>query len=248
MFRTLTSLVVLCCFFAGVRLDGQPDVPVGVPAGITVPVMLSTTIRSDKSKAGEPIRARVMQDVPFPGGGKIARGRNLSGHIVEINPTEVTLKFDRLLIDGKKEVPLRTSLRAIASMLAVQDAHIPTNSAGDRGNPPSMWNTQQIGGRDVVYGRPGDVLDGSERVGKSLGDGSIFAALRENLNGRCEGDANQLHAVWVFSSSACGAYGFGDLRVDHFGRTEPTGTIVLRSSSRIDIRSGSGLLLRIVGQ
>jgi hypothetical protein len=209
--------------------------------------MLSTTIRSDKSKAGEPIRARVMQDVPFPGGGKIARGQNLAGHIVQINPTEVTLTFDRLLL-GKQNVPIRTSMRAMASMLAVQDAQIPTNSAGDRGNPPSMWNTQQIGGRDVVYGRPGDVLDGSEQVGKSLGDGSIFVMLRENLNGRCEADSKQLQAVWVFSSSACGAFGFGDLRVDHYGRTNPAGTIVLRSSSGIDVRSGSGLLLRVIGQ
>ena len=247
MFRTAMSLVVLCCFSAGVRLSGQTGVPVDVPAGITVPVMLSTTIRSDKSKAGEPIRARVMQDVPFPGGGKIARGRNLSGHIMEINPTEVTLKFDRLML-GKQEVPIQTSMRAIASMLAVQDALIPTNSAGDRGNPTSMWNTEQIGGRDVVYGRPGDVLDGSEQVGKSLGDGSIFVTLRESLNGRCQDDSKQLQAVWVFSSSACGAYGFGDLRVDHFGQTNPAGTIVLRSSSRIDIRSGSGLLLRVIGQ
>jgi hypothetical protein len=243
MLRSVASLVILCCFFAGTRLHGQSSVPVG----ITVPVMLSTTIRSDKSKAGEPIKARVMQNVPLPGGGRIARGRNLSGHIVQINPTEVTLKFDRLQID-KQEVPLRTSLRAIASMLTVQDARIPTNSAGDRGNPPSMWNTQQIGGRDVVYGRPGDVLDGSERVGESLGDGSVFAALRQNLNGRCEGDANQRQAVWVFSSSACGAYGFGDLRVDHSGRTEPVGQIVLSSSSTINIRSGSGLLLRVIGQ
>ena len=168
MSRSTMSLLLLCCFFAGVHLNGQTGVPVDVPAGITVPVMLSTTIRSDKSKAGDPIRARVMQNVPLPGGGRIARGRNLSGHIVEINPTEVTLKFDRLLID-KQEVPLRTSLRAIASMLAIQDALIPTNSAGDRGNPPSMWNTQQIGGRDVVYGRPGDVLDGSEQVGEVPG-------------------------------------------------------------------------------
>ena len=247
MFRKVISLAVLCCFFAAVRLHGQTPVPLDVPVGITVPVMLSTTIRSDKSRAGEPIRARVMQNVPLTGGRRIARGRNLSGHIMEINSTEVTLKFDRLQID-KQEVPLRTSLRAIASMLAVQDAVIPTNSAGDRGNPPSMWNTQQIGGRDVVYGRPGDVLDGSEQVGRSLGDGSIFVSLREDLDGRCEDDSKQLQAVWVFSSSACGAYGFGDLRVDHFGRTNPTGIIVLRSSSRIDIRSGSALLLRVIGQ
>jgi hypothetical protein len=242
MFRIVALLAVLGCFFAVPSLSGQSD----IPAGITVPVMLSTSIRSDKSRAGEAIKARVMQDVPFPGGGKIARGRNVTGHIVEINPTEVTLTFDRLLLD-KQEVPLRTSLRAIASMLAVQDAHIPTNAGGDRGTPPSLWNTEQIGGRDVVYGRPGDVLDGSERVGKSLGDGSIFEVLGENLNGRCEGDAATLQAVWVFSSSACGAYGFGDLSVDHFGRTEPVGNIVLRSSSRIDIRSGSGLLLRVIG-
>ena len=243
MFRSVTSLLILGCFFASVRLNGQTN----VPAGITVPVMLSTTIRSDKSKSGEPIRARVMQNVPLPGGGRIARGKNLSGHIVQINPTGVTLKFDRLLID-KQEVPVRTSLRAIASMLAVQDARIPTNSAGDRGNPPSMWNTQQIGGRDVVYGRPGNVLDGSEQVGKSLGDGSIFVTLRESPDGRCEDDSKEPQAVWVFSSSACGAYGFGDLLVDHFGRTDPRGSIVLRSSSRIDIRSGSGLLLRVIGQ
>ncbi len=247
MFRRLTSFVVVYCFFAGGCLIGQTGVAVEVSAGITVPVMLSTTIRSGKSKAGETIRARVMQNVPLPGGGRIARGRHLSGHIIEINPTEVTLKFDRLLID-KQEVPLRTSLRAIASMLAVQDAQIPTNSGGDRGNPSSMWNTQQVGGRDVVYGRPGEVLDGSEQVGKSLGDGSIFVRLRENLNGRCEADSKQPRAVWVFSSSACGAYGFGDLRVDHFGRTNPAGLIVLRSSSGIDIRSGSGLLLRVIGQ
>lgn len=243
MLRNVTLLVVLFCFLAGPFLMGQSD----VPAGITIPVMLSTTIRSGKSKVGDMIKARVMQDVPFPGGRKIARGRNLSGRIVEINPTAVTLKFDRLLL-RKQEVPIQTSMRAIASMLAVQDAQIPTNSAGDRGNPPSQWNTQQIGGRDVVYGRPGDVLNGSEKVGKSLGNGSIFVVLTANPTGRCGGEAETLQAVWVFSSSACGAYGFPDLSVSHFGRSQPIGEIVLTSSTRIDIRSGSGLLLRVIGQ
>ncbi len=243
MLRNVTLLAVLCCFLSGLCLMGQSD----VPSGITIPVMLSTTIRSEKSKAGETIKARVMQDVPFPSGGKIQRGRNVTGQIVEINPTTVTLKFDRLLL-GKQELPIRTSMRAIASMLTVQDAQVPTNSAGDRANPPSLWNTQQIGGRDVVYGRPGDVLNGSEKVGNSLGDGSIFAVLSANPAGHCEGDGNTMQAVWVFSSSACGAYGFPDLSVSHFGRTQPAGEIVLKSSSGIDIRSGSALLLRVIGQ
>lgn len=244
MLRSVSLFAVLCCFLAGVCVRAQSN----IPAGITIPVMLSTTIRSDKSKPGETIKARVMQDVPLPGGGKIAGGKKLSGQIVAIDPTQVTLKFDELLLGKKEEVPIRTSLRAIASLLAVQDAQIPTNATGDRGTPPSLWNTVQIGGRDVVYGRPGDVLNGSEKVGKSLGDGSIFEVLSANPEGHCRGEPNTIRAVWVFSSSACGAYGFDDLSVSHFGRTPPLGEIVLKSSSKIDIRSGSGLLLRVIGQ
>jgi hypothetical protein len=243
MFRRVTLFAFVCCFFYGAYLKGQSI----IPAGITVPVMLSTTIRSDKTEPGDAIKARVMQDVPIPGGGKIARGNKLAGRIVEINPTQVTLTFDRLVL-GKQEVPIRMSMRAIASMMEVQQAQIPTNASGDRGTPSSLWNTLQIGGSDVVYGRPGDVLNGSQRVGQSLGDGSIFEMLSANPRGQCGDGAERLQAVWVFSSSACGAYGFADLSVDHFGRTEPVGDIVLRSSTRINIRSGSGLLLRVIGQ
>ncbi len=243
MLRSTIFLAALFCLLAGLCLAGETS----VPSGITIPVMLSTSIRSDKSKAGDTIKARVMQDVPLPGGGKIARGKNLAGRIVQINPTEVTLTFDRLLL-GKQEVPIRTSMRAIAGMMEVQNAQVPTNASGDRGTPPSLWNTVQIGDSEVVYGRPGNVLIGSDRVGQSLGDGSIFSILSANPTGRCEGEANTMRAVWLFSSSACGAYGFTDLSVSHFGRTKPVGNIVLKSSKRIDIRSGSGLLLRVIGE
>jgi hypothetical protein len=55
-------------------------------------------------------------------------------------------------------------------------------------------------------------------------------------------------ALWLFSTSACGLYGYDNLAIDHFGRTEPTGTIELSAKSgKLNIRSGSGLLLRVQG-
>jgi hypothetical protein len=50
-------------------------------------------------------------------------------------------------------------------------------------------------------------------------------------------------ALWVFSASACGTYGFDDLRIVHSGTTAPVGEIDLESKENIRIEAGSGLLL-----
>jgi len=65
---------------------------------------------------------------------------------------------------------------------------------------------------------------------------------------KCSGAINsdQKNALWVFSTEACGAYGFGDdLIIAHAGRTDPVGEVVLQGRKNVMVRSGSGLLLRV---
>jgi hypothetical protein len=65
----------------------------------------------------------------------------------------------------------------------------------------------------------------------------------------CRGavDGNdQPQALWVFSSDACGLYGFPHLKIANTGRTAHTGEIVLESErGEMKIRSGAGMLLRV---
>ena len=67
-------------------------------------------------------------------------------------------------------------------------------------------------------------------AGKYTSQG-VLAYASQDLGTECRGtiDGNtRPQAFWVFSVHACGAYGFGDVKILHSGRTEPVGVVVLR--------------------
>ncbi len=230
------------------QLFGQDKIPVGT----ILPVQLNSSLRSDKARAGEQISARVMQDVPLLGGRKIHAGAKVIGHIVSAGPAvngrmaDLSLRFDTLEI-GKRHIPITTNLRALATMMDVSEAQVP-ESGPDRGTSENEWTTDQIGG-EVVY-RGGVVANGSNVVGNSVLGSAVLVhvAAKPGLKCRGEVDGNdQLQALWVFSSDACGLYDLPNLRLAHAGRSDPVGQITLRSTKgNVKVPGGSGMLLRVI--
>jgi hypothetical protein len=223
-----------------------------VPVGIVIPVMLRTTLDARKATVGQKIAARVMQDVPLPSQARIRAGAKLTGHIVAVtrpgasSGSRIAMSFDRVVID--REVPITTSLRSLASMMEVFEAQLPTNAIDDYGTTTADWVTVQIGG-DAVYRGAGTVMTDNQVLGKSTIGGDVTAKLIASRDGGCRGAIagnDREQALWLFSPSACGAYGFEDLRISHAGRREPVGQIVLESDKNIHVRAGSGLLLRVI--
>lgn len=224
-----------------------------VPAGTLLPVQLETTVDAHHAKAGQEITSRIMQDVPLGNGKTIKAGAKLRGHIVEVNranscgKTRVVLIFDRLKTSAG-DLPIRTSLRAIGSLMEVFDAQLPTNAFADRGTSTSDWVTVQIGGAAVYRGN-GKVIDGADVVGKATEGGDVTAKPLPSKSAGCRGPSPGMpdQAFWLFSPAACGVYGFRDLQIANAGRDHPAGQIILESSGKLRIPSGSGFLLRVVG-
>ena len=223
-----------------------------IPAGTILPLRLNSALNSRKSKAGQAISARLMQDVPLARKSKIHAGAKVIGHLLEVIPATATsgarisFQFDTLEV-SKHKVPITTNLRALASMLEVEEAQIP-QAGPDRGTSQNSWTTVQVGG-DVVYRGGGPVARGLEVVGTPTSDG-VLVRLRENPEGKCRGETDgndRPQAMWIFSADACGAYGFSDLTIIEAGRSSsPPGQITLASTTgNFDIRSGSGILLRL---
>ena len=221
-----------------------------IPPGTILPVALNSSLNSRKARVGQVITARVMQDVPLPHG-TIPAGSKVIGHITNVKPADATsgaqvsFRFDTL-VTRKQRIPITTNLRALASMMAVEQAQLP-ETGPDRGTSANAWTTDQIGG-EVVYRGGGLVADGLRPVGESTTNG-VLVHLSTKPGSKCRGDiegTDRLQATWVFSSDACGVYDIPNLEIAHAGRTNPLGEITLASDKGdVNVRAGSGILLRV---
>ena len=224
-----------------------------LPRGTALPVMLSTTINSAKAKPGQPITAKLMQDVVLPSGERIRRGAKLEGRVVETTAgagsslARLVLRFDRLVDDGK-QYAIVASLRSLASMADVFEAQLPVGSFDEFGTSISDWTTVQVGGAAVYLGDE-TVRDGMQIVGQAPGFGITRAKLIAAPKRGCPANPEENQeeqSLWVFSPWACGTYGFEDLTISHHGNTAPVGAIEFSSPKVVHVRGGSGLLLSIL--
>jgi len=224
-----------------------------LPVGTMLPVQLNTTLRAGKLKPGDHVSGKLAQYVDV-NGVRLPRGTDVTGKVVQAigvsggSPARLALVFDRVRIQGR-EVPIITSLRALASMMAVFDAQLPSNLIDDYGSTIRDWNTIQIGGQ-AVYRGDGKVMDGSDVVARATTVGEVFGTPKTWPWSACARDraSNTIQSFWVFSTDACGVYGLEGLKLAHAGRTEPVGEIVLESPRKLEIRGGSGWLLMVVGE
>jgi len=238
---------------AGVGADRNS---VQIPAGTILPIRLNHGFSSNSTRVGQQLTGRIMQDVPLPnsrpGSGKIPEGSKVIGTILSVstagsnNAGKITFQFAQIEIHHRR-MAMVTNLRAIASPMEVQFAQIPETTSGF--GTPYVWATTSLIGGDVKYGVGGPVTDrGSQVVGEGTYDG-VLVHVRAQLESGCRGELEGSHdvqALWVFSADSCGVYGVSGTRIEHTGRSTPAGEITLSAESgNVNIRSGSGMLLRV---
>lgn len=214
-----------------------------LPSQTAIPVMFTHTVDAKKAKAGDVVSARTMQVVLLANGEQLPKGSLVTGHVIEAR----AFKFDEtpyavqqpsylsIELDQVANTPVATSVRAMATYLAVQEALTPQGID----ESDSLGAMVLIGGahyspiaKRVTDGPDDDTVAYNKRQG-------IFAHLLPGGAG-CDGTQTE-QSVAIFSPDACGLYGFVS---DHLTARE--GTFRLESTHRtVSIRAGSAALLQV---
>ncbi|HUK73864.1 MAG TPA: hypothetical protein VLV47_00145 [Candidatus Bathyarchaeia archaeon] len=232
--RVIFAVVLLCCYTSAVA-------PHKLPPGTALPIMLSTTVNARNDKAGQKIEGKLMQEVQLPSGIVIKKGARVIGQVVSIQkPSRIVLQFTELQEDHQT-IPLNASLRALAASQSVFQAGIPADAS--TAEQSDEWVTQQVGGDFVFRGR-GYVSSNQGKVGFWTGDGVVGRLSPGEDCPDSEGNGQE-QALWVFSTTACGVYGYDKkLTIAHDGQTAPLGQITLEFTGKeSQVRGGSGWLL-----
>lgn len=211
-----------------------------VPAGTVVPIMLSTTLDSDKAQPGQQVVGKIMDSVPLVSGGEIPEGAKVLGRVTAVAKADgktlsvLAVQFDRIVYRGR-EVPIVANVRALASMMAVYDAQVPFFEPDT--TPRSSVMLAPVGGEPAF--RPDNPEKSWGRYVRFSGD------LPPGCGSRIDQEGGS-GALWVFSPYACGAYGFGkSLAIAKDGSEDPVGNIILVAHKKVDVHAGSGWLLRV---
>ena len=133
-------------------------------SGTPVLAELSKTVKAKKVKAGDPVKAEVVQDVISHGKSVIRRGSKLLGHVTEARvrgkedaESRLGIVFDKAMLKGGGEMPLNAGIYAMAaaariSMVDKPDEMLPPSMMGGIGSNQTT-GPQPYGGRTTAPSR-----------------------------------------------------------------------------------------------
>jgi len=125
---------------------------------------LNTTLDAKKVKQGQPVKAKLEENVQIPNTEGLPKNTVLEGHVDQVQPSEnkgdstVVVTFDKAMLKGGKELPIK------ATVLQVSEPALMQQEAA--GGPPSA-------GGPAPMGAPGG---GGAAGGGSNGGGASGAA------------------------------------------------------------------------
>jgi len=206
-----------------------------IAAGSVIPAQLTKTVDAKKAKAGDPVEAKVTEDLKATNGQLVVpKDTKILGHITEAQAhtkeqkeSQLAIAFDHAVMKSGADVTLPMSIQAI---IAAPSSSPDNSNAQSEGQPVEMPSPGEVSQANA-NGRPmGGSTPAQETVPSSAGSD---APNKTGANARPQITANTQGVVGISNLSLSTAPAAGQ------------GSLVSSEKSNVKLESGTLLLLRV---
>ncbi len=219
----------------GQGAPANPPNSLQIAPGTALPVELSKSLDAHKNKPGDPVNAKIVQDLLSNGRVVIPRDTKVIGHVTEATPKEkgepgstLGIAFDKIVMKSG-EIPLNASIQALAK---------PEQQASAVANEPSNDN----------YGGP--MGGGISGPGTTAGRGGVEAGqVGAPQPAAPDGAGNPVSGSPASSAGAISAGTQGVVGLKGLSLSKGNqGSVVTSDSGNVHLDSGTQMILRTEGK
>jgi hypothetical protein len=208
-----------------------------IAPGTAIPAELAKSLDAKKNKVGDPVNAKVVQDLLSNGKVVIPRETKIVGHVTQVTPkakgepgSTLGVTFDRMILKGGREVPFNATIQALAR--PQQQVNPAANEPANNGYGGSV-GVGAGSGPGTSAGRPGAP---GEQVGgqqPSVPDASGNP-----------GVGSVPSTVGAISTGTQGVIGLKGLAISKGNE----GTAITSDSGNVHLDGGTQMILRVEGK
>jgi hypothetical protein len=208
-----------------------------IQPGTVIPAELDKSLDAKKIKAGDPVVAKVSQDLLSNGQVVIPAGSKITGHVTQAQThkgdtaSELGIAFDQIALKNGSEIPLHASIQAVAPPPRAAAFAGSGNEPMNEGAPASGSTMGGMGQRGGVTGAAGNT------------PGGAASPYPQDATGAPAAPAPSAGAG-VLSTGSQGAVGMKDVAL-HAGTNPSQGSVLSSDRRNVHLDSGTQLMLRV---
>ncbi len=223
-------------------------------SGAIVRAELSKSLDAKKAKPGDPVVAKVTQDMVANGQVVIRRGSKLMGHVTEAkakakgdDATEIGIAFDSVVVKGGQQQPIHTVIQALGAPVV---AAIPTD-VGEGGGGGGGYGGGGYGGggsrMPSAAGPGGSPMGSPSNPAGTMGPAGPGGGMTDASGNQVGGRATT-NSSGELATNAQGVAGMPGVSLSPATANATAGSVLSSSGKDLRLEGGTQLLLRVISQ
>ncbi len=236
----------------GVPVAGQAQSEENAfPANMPILATLSKTIDAKKAKQGEPVTAKVEQDVLSQGNIILPRGSRLVGHVTVAKArskgeaSELGIAWDKAVQKGGKEIPLHAVVQALAPPPQMTSSEPPMGGGAESGGMSGAPTGGLPGGQPGMG--PPQPGAGQPPMGPPAGEPTNPGSIGNPTTGTSTTSRGGGLTGPMLSAASRGVQGMPGVTLNSAANAAE-GSVITSEKQNVKLNSGTQLVLRIVNQ